>query len=177
MVNRCGTGTSDRDNAPWSAPCLKGKFPSNLGCRPMNLIYVQRHCGLSTENSESESTANSECAAMSIEAAFFGTLGRDCERKVSASGKRYLRLSVRVGDGDCASRCPCWRSTPRQLRWPTGLCRAPGAMSRADLNCLNGRAATAPSGKGSTSCRGIAGYRTSVATSQRKSQTKSLHRL
>ena len=39
---------------------------------------------------------------MSIEAAFFGSLGRDCERKVSASGKRYLRLSVRVGDGDGA---------------------------------------------------------------------------
>jgi single-stranded DNA-binding protein len=39
---------------------------------------------------------------MSIEAAFFGSLGRDCERKVSASGKRYPRLSVRVGDGDGA---------------------------------------------------------------------------
>src|SRR5258708_32136337 len=39
---------------------------------------------------------------MSIEAAFFGTLGRDCECKVSYSGKRYLRLSVRVGDGDGA---------------------------------------------------------------------------
>jgi single-stranded DNA-binding protein len=39
---------------------------------------------------------------MTIECAFFGTLGRDCERKVSASGKRYLRLSVRIGDGDGA---------------------------------------------------------------------------
>jgi len=39
---------------------------------------------------------------MSIEAAFFGSLGRDAERKTSASGKRYLRLSVRVGDGDGA---------------------------------------------------------------------------
>ena len=39
---------------------------------------------------------------MTIECAFFGTLGRDCERKVSSTGKKYLRLSVRVGDGDGA---------------------------------------------------------------------------
>ena len=109
---------------------------------------------------------------MTIECAFFGSLGKNAEPKTSASGKRYLRLSVRVGDGDCASGCPCWRSTPRQLRWPTGLCRARGSMSRAGLNCLNGRAATAPSGKGSTSCRGIAGYRTSVATDRRKSRAR-----
>jgi single-stranded DNA-binding protein len=37
-----------------------------------------------------------------IEAAFFGTLGRDAERKVSASGKPYLPLNVRVGDQDGA---------------------------------------------------------------------------
>jgi single-stranded DNA-binding protein len=30
------------------------------------------------------------------------SLGRDCERKTSASGKKYLRLSVRVGEGDGA---------------------------------------------------------------------------
>jgi single-stranded DNA-binding protein len=35
-----------------------------------------------------------------IEAAFFGALGRDAERKTSSSGKSYLRLNVRVGDGD-----------------------------------------------------------------------------
>jgi hypothetical protein len=37
-----------------------------------------------------------------IECAFFGALGRDAERKTSASGKDYLRLNVRVGDGDGA---------------------------------------------------------------------------
>jgi Single-strand binding protein family len=37
-----------------------------------------------------------------IEAAFFGALGRDAESKVSKSGKPYLRLNVRVGDGDSA---------------------------------------------------------------------------
>jgi single-stranded DNA-binding protein len=39
---------------------------------------------------------------MSIEAAFFGTLGREVEAKVSKSGKNYLRLNVRIGDGDDA---------------------------------------------------------------------------
>lgn len=39
---------------------------------------------------------------MSIEAAFFGTLGRDAEPKTSQAGKSYLRLSVRVGNDDAA---------------------------------------------------------------------------
>jgi single-stranded DNA-binding protein len=39
---------------------------------------------------------------MSIECAFFGTLGKDAEIKTSASGKTYVRLNVRVGDGDGA---------------------------------------------------------------------------
>jgi len=39
---------------------------------------------------------------MTIECAFFGSLGKNAEPKTSASGKRYLRLSVRVGDGDAA---------------------------------------------------------------------------
>jgi single-stranded DNA-binding protein len=37
-----------------------------------------------------------------IEVAFFGALGRDAEPKTSKAGKAYLRLSVRVGDGDGA---------------------------------------------------------------------------
>jgi single-stranded DNA-binding protein len=37
-----------------------------------------------------------------IEAAFFGTLSRDVELKTSKAGKQYLRLIVRVGDGDAA---------------------------------------------------------------------------
>jgi single-stranded DNA-binding protein len=39
---------------------------------------------------------------MSIEAAFFGTLGRDAEAKTSRNDKPYLRLNVRVSDGDAA---------------------------------------------------------------------------
>ena len=35
-----------------------------------------------------------------IEAAFFGTLGRDAEAKTSKAGKTYLKLNVRVGEGD-----------------------------------------------------------------------------
>jgi single-stranded DNA-binding protein len=37
-----------------------------------------------------------------IETAFFCTLGRDAESKISKSGKQYLRLACRVGDGDAA---------------------------------------------------------------------------
>jgi single-strand DNA-binding protein len=37
---------------------------------------------------------------MSIECAFFGTLGRDSERKTSKSGKAYVRLNLKVGEGD-----------------------------------------------------------------------------
>jgi single-strand DNA-binding protein len=35
-----------------------------------------------------------------IEAAMFGALGKDAELKTSGSGKQYLRLNLRVGDGD-----------------------------------------------------------------------------
>jgi single-stranded DNA-binding protein len=37
---------------------------------------------------------------MAIEAAFFGALGRDAEGKTSKSGKAYVRLNVRIDDGD-----------------------------------------------------------------------------
>jgi single-stranded DNA-binding protein len=37
---------------------------------------------------------------MTIECAFFGSLGRDAEAKTSKGGKAYVRLNVRVGDGD-----------------------------------------------------------------------------
>ena len=37
-----------------------------------------------------------------IEVALFGALSRDAEPKISKSGKPYLRLNVRVGDGDDA---------------------------------------------------------------------------
>jgi single-stranded DNA-binding protein len=37
---------------------------------------------------------------MSVECALFGTLERDCERKVSKNGKLYLRLNVACGEGD-----------------------------------------------------------------------------
>jgi single-strand DNA-binding protein len=41
-------------------------------------------------------------AAMTMECAFLGTLGRDAELKTSQAGKPYLRLSVRVGNDDGA---------------------------------------------------------------------------
>jgi single-stranded DNA-binding protein len=39
---------------------------------------------------------------MSIEAAFFGTLGKDAEPKTSTSSKPYLLLNVRVGENEGA---------------------------------------------------------------------------
>lgn len=39
---------------------------------------------------------------MTIDAAFNGVLGKDPERKVSKSGRDYLRLNVRAGSGDGA---------------------------------------------------------------------------
>jgi single-stranded DNA-binding protein len=39
---------------------------------------------------------------MSVDCAFFAALGRDPERKVSKSGRDYLRLNVRAGVGDGA---------------------------------------------------------------------------
>ena len=37
-----------------------------------------------------------------IEAAMFGVLSKDAEAKTSKTGKAYLRLNLRVGDGDAA---------------------------------------------------------------------------
>jgi single-stranded DNA-binding protein len=39
---------------------------------------------------------------MTIECAFFGSLVRDAEVKVSKAGKQYLRLNVRVENGEAA---------------------------------------------------------------------------
>jgi single-stranded DNA-binding protein len=37
---------------------------------------------------------------MTIEAALFGTLGRDAERKTSKNGRSYLRLNIACSEGD-----------------------------------------------------------------------------
>jgi single-strand DNA-binding protein len=37
---------------------------------------------------------------MSIEAALFGTLGRNAESKTSKNGRSYLRLNIACGEGD-----------------------------------------------------------------------------
>lgn len=57
---------------------------------------------------------------MSIEAAFFGALSRDAERRTSKAGKPYLILNVRVGEGDGA-------------QWVSVLAFDPDAIERADL--------------------------------------------
>jgi single-strand DNA-binding protein len=39
---------------------------------------------------------------MTIDAAFYGTVVRDAEAKISKNGKAYARFTVRDGDGDAA---------------------------------------------------------------------------
>ena len=40
---------------------------------------------------------------MSIEAALFGTLGKDAEARTSKNGKPYLRLNIAVSEGDATT--------------------------------------------------------------------------
>jgi single-stranded DNA-binding protein len=56
---------------------------------------------------------------MSIEAAMFGTLGKNAESKTSASGKNYLRLNLRTGDGEAA-------------QWINAMCFDADAIAVAD---------------------------------------------
>jgi single-stranded DNA-binding protein len=53
--------------------------------------------------------------AMAIEAGFFGTLGCDAEAKTSKAGKPYLRLNIRVGDGDALQWVNCTSFDPDAL--------------------------------------------------------------
>ena len=51
-----------------------------------------------------------------IEAAFFGALGRDTDgQKTSKNGKNYLRMNVRVGDGEGATWVSVLAFDPRAL--------------------------------------------------------------
>src|ERR1019366_7841389 len=54
-----------------------------------------------------------------IEAGMFGVLGKDAERKTSGSGKNYLRLNLRIGDGDAA-------------QWVNAMTFDPDAIAVAD---------------------------------------------
>jgi single-strand DNA-binding protein len=56
---------------------------------------------------------------MSIEAAMFGMLGKNAEPKTSASGKNYLRLNIRTGDGEAA-------------QWVNAMCFDADAITVAD---------------------------------------------
>ena len=55
---------------------------------------------------------------MGIECAFFGTIGQDAEPKTGKSAKPFLRLSVRVGDGD-------------DVQWVTVLAFDPDAVEQS----------------------------------------------
>ena len=63
---------------------------------------------------------------MSIEAAIFGTLGKDAETKTSAAGKAYLRLNIRTGDGNAA-------------QWINAMCFDADAIAQAERLCKGAR--------------------------------------
>ena len=75
-----------------------------------------------------------------IEAAFFGALGRDTDgQKTSKNGKNYLRLNVRVGDGEGATWVSVLAFDPRAieqadkfLKGREGLHRRPTKRRRVD---------------------------------------------
>jgi single-stranded DNA-binding protein len=56
---------------------------------------------------------------MSIQAAMFGMLGKNAEPKTSGSGKNYLRLNIRTGDGEAA-------------QWINAMCFDADAIAVAD---------------------------------------------
>src|SRR5262249_23068090 len=64
-------------------------------------------------------TTRGDIPMSGIETAFFGALAADAERKTSKAGKSYLRLRVRVGDGDGA-------------QWLSVLCFDSDALAVAD---------------------------------------------
>jgi single-stranded DNA-binding protein len=56
-----------------------------------------------------------------IEAALFGTLGRDAESKTSKTGKPYLRLSVAVESGDATQWVSVMAFDPRAIESAAGF--------------------------------------------------------
>lgn len=57
---------------------------------------------------------------MSVEAALFGTLGRDAEPKTSKSGKDYLRLNVAVSEGEATTWVSVTAFDPRAIENAAG---------------------------------------------------------
>ena len=58
---------------------------------------------------------------MSIEAALFGTLGRDAEAKTSKTGKAYLRLNVAVESGEQTTWVSVMAFDPRAIENAAGF--------------------------------------------------------
>lgn len=56
-----------------------------------------------------------------IEAALFGTLGRDAESKISKSGKTYLRLNVACESGDATTWVSVMAFDPKAIENAAGF--------------------------------------------------------
>ena len=91
-----------------------------------------------------------------IEVGFFGSFGRDAERKTSKAGKRYLRLNVRVGDGEDVQWVGVMAFDEQAIEAADKLSRPPGYTSKGGFRLTNGPARMAPSVTDYPSCLGIA---------------------
>ena len=85
-----------------------------------------------------------------IECAFFGTLGRDGESKISKSDKPYMRLSIRVGDGDSVQWVSVMTFDAQAIAQAESLSKAMPPTSKENCALTNGRRKT---GLRSTDCQ------------------------
>jgi len=109
---------------------------------------------------------------MSIEAALFGTLSRDCERKTSKNGKPYLRLNVACSEGETTTWVSAMVFDERAIAVADRLLKG----SRVYLG-MNGQRATARSASASMFCHGIAALLQSVATNSNPTSRNRRHSL
>lgn len=70
---------------------------------------------------------------MTIEAAFFGTLGSDAERRVSKTNKPYLRLNIRTGEGDAAVWISVMAFDPRAIEQADKLVKGARVYAEGSL--------------------------------------------
>ncbi|MGA8699357.1 MAG: single-stranded DNA-binding protein [Xanthobacteraceae bacterium] len=80
---------------------------------------------------------------MSIEAALFGTLGRDAESKTSKAGKAYLRLNVAYESGDATQWVNVMAFDPRAIENAAGFvkgarCYVEGKLSLSEWTSQDG---------------------------------------
>src|SRR5262249_14951130 len=100
---------------------------------------------------------------MSIEAALFGTLGRDCERKTSKNGRPYLRLNVAISEGDTTTWVGAMVFDERAIAVADALVKGARVYLEGKLSLNEWTTSDGESASASTLCRGIAASPQSAA--------------